>query len=127
MTICCMLGCDEPVGNGQLCSTHSRIGKSRLVEKSGIEATFAERGARYGRFNEHGEIAQALKYVMQGRLLYAPTNWDKLRPDMKEALDMIQHKVARILNGSPDYADSWHDIAGYAMLIEKRLQLEETK
>jgi hypothetical protein len=31
------------------------------------------------------------------------------------------HKVARILNGDPDYADSWRDIIGYARLVEKRL------
>lgn len=32
---------------------------------------------------------------------------------------MIQHKIGRILNGDPAYADSWHDIAGYATLVEK--------
>jgi len=41
--------------------------------------------------------------------------------DMREALEMILHKIARILNGNPNYADSWQDIAGYAQLIVKRL------
>ena len=44
-----------------------------------------------------------------------------LSPDQREALEMIAHKIARILNGDPDYADSWHDIAGYAQLVADRL------
>lgn len=45
-----------------------------------------------------------------------------LDPDQREALEMIAHKIARILNGDPNYADSWVDIAGYAKLIADRLQ-----
>jgi len=35
---------------------------------------------------------------------------------------MIAHKIGRILNGDPDYQDSWHDIIGYARLVERQLQ-----
>lgn len=41
---------------------------------------------------------------------------------MKEALEMIQTKVGRILTGDPTHRDSWHDIAGYAVLIEQLLE-----
>ena len=34
---------------------------------------------------------------------------------------MIQHKIARVLNGDPNYPDNWHDIAGYARLVEREL------
>jgi hypothetical protein len=51
-------------------------------------------------------------------------NWESLRPDQKEALEMIQHKIARILNGDPDYVDSWTDIAGYSTLVADRLGVE---
>jgi hypothetical protein len=34
---------------------------------------------------------------------------------------MICHKLGRIAAGDIDYADSWHDIAGYAKLVEDRL------
>ena len=37
---------------------------------------------------------------------------------------MIANKIGRILNGDPNYPDSWHDIAGYATLIENELQSE---
>jgi hypothetical protein len=42
--------------------------------------------------------------------------------DQAEALDMICHKIGRIVNGDPDYADSWIDIAGYAKLVADRLE-----
>jgi hypothetical protein len=35
----------------------------------------------------------------------------------KEGLHMILHKIGRIVNGDPDYVDSWLDIAGYATLV----------
>ena len=35
---------------------------------------------------------------------------------------MICHKIGRILNGDPDYGDSWRDIAGYALLVADRLE-----
>jgi hypothetical protein len=81
-----------------------------------IEDTLAERGTRYGAFPEHARITQAIKAAM----VDSP-NWAGLRPDMKEALEMVAHKVARILNGDPLYADSWHDIIGYAKLVEDTL------
>ena len=84
---------------------------------SDIEETLKERGSRYGDFKYHGKLSQELKECMKSGL-----SWSKLDPDQKEALEMIQHKVARILNGDPNYDDSWRDIAGYATLIEKRLE-----
>jgi hypothetical protein len=44
-----------------------------------------------------------------------------LAADQQEALDMICHKIGRIVNGDPNYADSWVDIAGYATLVADRL------
>lgn len=78
-----------------------------------------ERGTRYGKFRNHAEVTQDLKHSIQ-------THLDKhnkyLDPDQKEALDMICHKIGRIVNGDPDYADSWIDIAGYAKLVADRLE-----
>lgn len=81
-----------------------------------IDKTLEERGAVYGRFQDHAAISQSLKRAMR-----AAPGWQELPDDMREALEMVQHKVARILNGDPDYSDSWHDIAGYSTLVEKRL------
>ena len=81
-----------------------------------IDDTLAERGKRYGEFPGHAEITQSLKEVM-----WATPNWTALADDQKEALEMTAHKIGRILNGDPDYIDSWTDIGGYVRLVEKRL------
>jgi len=83
-----------------------------------ITATLEERGSRYGKFTGHAEITIELKTVI-GRALSSRGRC--LQPDQLEALHMIAHKIGRIINGDPDYADSWHDIAGYAQLVADRL------
>ncbi len=85
-----------------------------------IAATLEERGNRYGLFDEHARITQALKRAMMDS-----PNWDRLADDQKEALEMVAHKAGRILNGDPDYDDSWVDIAGYAKLVADRLQARD--
>ena len=85
-----------------------------------INKTLDERSSRYGSFEDHADIAQMLK-----RSMFGTPGWNKLDDDMKEALEMIQHKIARILNGDPTYIDNWHDIIGYARLVEKRLETKE--
>lgn len=82
-------------------------------------ATLKGRGSRYGHFNGHAAITQNLKDVMR-----ATDNWGRLTSAQKESLEMVAHKIGRILNGDPNYADSWHDIAGYASLVDKLLNGE---
>lgn len=84
---------------------------------SDISAILAERGSRYGRFDAHALVTQQLKQA-----LTFGANWNSLEPDAKEALEMIVHKMGRILNGDPDYDDSWQDISGYAQLIVDRIR-----
>ena len=81
-----------------------------------IDATLAERGRRYGAFPEHARITQAIKRAMQDS-----PNWAGLSDDKKEALEMVAHKVGRILNGDPEYRDSWRDIVGYSKLVEDEI------
>lgn len=83
-----------------------------------ITAILTERGNRYGKFTGHADITQRLKYVMRT----SNDRWDRLDTDQQEALEMIAHKIGRILNGDPNYDDSWVDIAGYARLVADRLQ-----
>jgi len=77
-----------------------------------INKTLAERGARYGKFDGHAAIAQCIKYDMR-----ETEGWRNLNSSQREALEMIAHKIARILNGDPSYGDNWVDIAGYAKLV----------
>jgi len=87
-----------------------------------IKATLAERGGRYGTFDGHAEIAQRLKGVIQH---FEAVRACDLQSDQREALEMIMHKVARILNGDPNYIDNWVDIAGYATLVADRLEEDQ--
>ncbi len=82
-----------------------------------VDAMLAERGKRYGKFTGHARITQHLKNVMFTYRIRAD-----LDDDMVEALEMIAHKIGRILNGDPSYYDSWKDIAGYAQLVSDRLE-----
>lgn len=82
-----------------------------------IDSTLTERGNRYGSFVEHARITQNIK-----RAMAESPNWAKLSDDKKEALEMLAHKVGRILNGDPEYHDSWHDCIGYLRLVEQTLK-----
>jgi hypothetical protein len=94
-----------------------------------VESTLKERGARYGDFSDHARLCQALKDVMasfsvvqkmpQGVACVRP--WHSLPDTHKQSLEVIADKIARILSGDPNYADNWHDIQGYAKLVEDRL------
>ncbi len=90
------------------------FGKKSMTEQ--IDQTLDERAARYGSFVGHAEITQELKAVMR-----LSPRWGALSPDQAEALEMVVHKIGRILNGDPNYHDSWHDIVGYAKLVADRL------
>lgn len=83
----------------------------------GIGDILNERGERYGEFSELADLSQCLKEAMAG----GSRDWYGMDADQKEALEMICHKIARILNGDPNYPDSWLDIAGYAKLVADRL------
>lgn len=85
-----------------------------------IEEILKERGDKYGPFHMHANITQCLKEICKGSLSWSRMNWSQ-----KEALEMIMHKVGRIINGDPNYADSWADIAGYAQLVVKELEKEQ--
>ena len=87
-----------------------------------IDKTLEERGSRYGEFINHAIITQSLKGIIYSALTQQQK---QLPPDMNEALDMICHKIGRIVNGDPTYVDSWVDIAGYAQLVVNRLQKQD--
>lgn len=81
-----------------------------------VEETLAERGATYGDANYQFTLAQAMKDNMR---LLSGDEWLMLPAVARESLDMIVHKMSRVICGDHTHADSWHDIAGYAKLAEK--------
>ena len=84
-----------------------------------VGEVLAERGSRYGKFEDHAKVSGSLRSAVFGRLAERRV---MLEPDQAEAVIMICHKLGRIANGDPDYADSWRDVAGYAELVARRLE-----
>jgi hypothetical protein len=82
-----------------------------------IDKVLQERGERYGDYKSTAFISQTLKNTMR-----ECRSWDRMTSAQREGLEMIQHKIARILNGDPKYMDSWVDIVGYATLIVESME-----
>lgn len=83
---------------------------------TGVAGTLEQRKHTHGNFTQVADTTQNLL-----ALAHAAPNWNKLTNTQKEALHMSFSKIARILNGDPNHADNWHDIAGYATLAEQEL------
>lgn len=83
--------------------------ESRIEQSEKIENMLTERNAAYGNFRDGAKISQQLKKVVS-------SYGQGLSLTQKESLEMIMHKIARILNGDPMYLDTWEDIIGYSTL-----------
>lgn len=82
-----------------------------------VDDILIERGGRYGPFVDHADITQGIKRAMRNS-----RNWGVLNNDMREALEMVAHKIGRILNGDPTYTDNVIDIIGYMTLVLDRME-----
>ena len=81
-----------------------------------LAATLKERGGRYGEFKDNAKVAQGIKVWMR-----SDVRWIDLAEYQREALDIIASKISRIVTGDPMHPDNWHDIQGFAKLVEDRL------
>ena len=91
----------------------------KTVQAPSVNTILQERALQYGTFVSLAKTAQEFKSVLYREL---GSRNKRLADDQSEALDMIFHKIARIINGNADHIDSWADIAGYATLVAGRLQ-----
>jgi hypothetical protein len=88
-------------------------------QETDVDETLDERAQDYGKFKDGAALMQGIKRLLADHA----AKHDKLfADDQWEAIEMIVHKMARIVNGNPDKVDSWIDIAGYATLVSDRLQ-----
>lgn len=81
-------------------------------------ALLNERQKTHGDYSVHANVTQEIKTVLHS----AENYYDKLTDSQREALDMIAHKIGRILAGDPNFKDHWDDIAGYARLVSDQLK-----
>lgn len=90
-----------------------------------IDETLNERGTRYGEFSKNADLSQSLKQT-----LHKAPNWNELPNYMKESLEMVMHKISRLLNGDFTYEDNVVDMLGYTQLMLDEMSRdfqEETK
>jgi hypothetical protein len=90
----------------------------KVEEPKDVDAILDERAREYGKFIEGAEIMQMTKRLIHN---YIDQRGTAMAFDQLEAIDMIIHKLGRMINGNPDKADHWLDIAGYAKLVADRL------
>ena len=91
----------------------------RDARTTGLDGILDTRASDYGTFGDNARLAQALKRAMAE---HAEDHGRTFTDDQWEALEMIATKMSRIVNGNPNKADSWDDIAGYAKLVSDRIR-----
>ena len=81
------------------------------------DLTIPNRDEQHGGLEAVGLLAQNMKGTLR-----AGANWHRLTPAQREALDMMMHKVARILSGDSQLRDHWLDAAGYPLCIARMME-----
>lgn len=89
------------------------------LESTSVDKTLDARAEMYGKFKDGAALMQSIKRELSS---HAAKHGKTFADDQWEALEMIVHKIGRIVNGDPDVVDHWVDIAGYATLIAERLE-----
>ena len=84
-----------------------------------VDDVLDQRALDYGAFKDGAALMQSIKRTLAE---HAQKHGKTFADDQWEALEMIVHKIGRIVNGNPDKVDHWTDIAGYATLVADRLQ-----
>ena len=79
---------------------------------SDLNKTLADRQKTHGDFQQVAKVAESLMCSIEFQRLSASQSF---------AVRMIVGKLARIVCGNPNEPDHWHDIAGYAALVENEL------
>lgn len=79
-----------------------------------VDDTLTDRGQHYGDFARTFDVIQQIKAALKDG-----AGWAEMPAERREALEMIAVKMGRLVSGDSGHADSWHDIAGYARLVEQ--------
>jgi hypothetical protein len=104
-------GAQETIEDAMATAIVADMVSSRLIQ---------ERGKTHGDYNNTARYIQALKQVIyRGYSERAQRGQPPLTPAQKESLEMVAHKMGRILSGDASFADHWDDIGGYASIANK--------
>ena len=83
-----------------------------------VENTLNTRAAVHGNYVDAASFKDS---VLQECVNCKTGNWEKLGPVGRQTVHMIIEKLGRIMYGDPLFSDHWHDIAGYATLMDNYL------
>lgn len=103
-------------------SVKVKIDQGGRITMSKLEDTIASRVSVHGDFTNTARVAQHLKGTIALELQHSGHDSDLPDAVMREGMDMIVSKIARIISGNPYESDHWHDIACYASLVEKSVR-----
>lgn len=92
---------------------------SSFPDETNVDEVLDQRALDYGAFKDGAALMQGMKRLLAD---HAQKHGKLFADDQWEALEMIVHKIGRIVNGNPDKVDHWTDIAGYAKLVADRLE-----
>lgn len=90
---------------------------STKKKKPTLDEVLKQRKQQHGDFRDHSKISQELKRVVRSGVSFSQLNDIEL-----EGLEMILHKIARIVSGDPHKKDHWVDQAGYSTLVANTLE-----
>lgn len=79
-----------------------------VILEEEVQNVVRNRDASYGGFGGIAKTCQDFKEIARN----CPS-WNSLTPCEKEGIDMIFHKITRILYSPQKIRDSWVDIGGY--------------
>jgi len=82
-----------------------------------INTVLDERGKTHGDFVAQATISQEIKDSLKTGAQY-----HRMTSAQREVVDMIAHKLSRLVSGNPDFDDHMVDIIGYANLYLRALK-----
>lgn len=111
-------------GNGNGADSRSTTSRLQVAQEAipqartgtSVEAILAERATTHGDFTDNARVMQSLK-----RVIWQEAGWSRLTDPQREGLEMVLHKIGRIISGNANVKDHWDDIAGYAKLCSDRI------
>lgn len=83
-----------------------------------LEKTLEERGSRYGKYEDVIDARTKIMDILSDHNF--KTGLERMDEKFYIAINDVVLKLVRA-SASPNYKDSWHDIQGYAHLIETEL------
>ena len=75
------------------------------------------RAETHGDFASNAKVSQKLKTVVR-----ESAHYENLTYEEREAIDMILHKIARIVSSRVHFIDHWRDLIGYSELVVRKLK-----